>query len=266
MPELPELEVIAEKLTESPGGHLVRNVSIRDSTVIYGTTPDEFSAAVSGRVLTSVQADGKFLLLLFSEDRRIVVNLMLTGRFRLSPAKGFRIMFGLTFDNGMTLVYTDRKRMGRVYLVFGDQYAHVAGFDGRGPSALDPMLTLEAFSSRLRRFRGQIKNVLRNQRFVKGIGNAYADEIPLYAGILPFRRRSTLTESEIERLYAAMRGVLQRYREILRRRTLEELSTESRGFLMIHGKSGALCPLCGGRISEVRANRFKTNFCQRCQS
>jgi len=266
LPELPELEVIAEKLTESLRGHLVRDMSIRDSTVIYGNMPDKFSAAVRGHALTSVQADGKFLLFLFSEDRQIVVNPMLTGRFRLSPAKGTRVMFSLTFDNGMTLVYSDRKRMGRVYLVFRDQYAHVAGFDGRGPSALDPMLTLEAFSSRLRRFRGQIKNVLRNQRFVKGIGNAYADEILLYAGILPFRRRSTLTESEIERLYTAMREVLQRYCEILRRRTLEELSTESHDFLLIHGKRGALCPLCGGRISEVRANRFKTNFCQRCQS
>jgi formamidopyrimidine-DNA glycosylase len=130
---------------------------------------------------------------------------------------------------------------------------------------MDPNLTLEVFVQRIRGFNGQIKNVMRNQRFVKGIGNAYADEILLYAGILPFRRRGSLSDDEIERLYRAMTGVLGRYREMIGTWSLKELASEKRRFLMIHGKGGEMCPLCGGRVSEVKANRFRTNYCQHCQ-
>jgi formamidopyrimidine-DNA glycosylase len=155
--------------------------------------------------------------------------------------------------------------MGRVYLVPSGDYSGVAGFGGRGPSALDPDLTLDVFKERLRHRRGQIKNVLRNQSFVKGIGNAYADEILVYAGILPFRKKSTLTKDEIERLYDSMRKVLTRILDVLSGRSLDEIATEKRDFMMVHNRGGGICPLCGGRVSEVKANRFKTNYCQTCQ-
>ena len=131
---------------------------------------------------------------------------------------------------------------------------------------MDPELTLQEFKRRFKKRRGQIKNVVRNQSFVKGIGNAYADEILLFAGVLPFRRRATLSEAEVESLYHSMRKVLKKYLELVSQRELSELGSEKRTFLMIHGKGGGVCPLCGGRISEVTANRFKTNYCQTCQT
>jgi formamidopyrimidine-DNA glycosylase len=150
-------------------------------------------------------------------------------------------------------------------LIPSGDYSGVAGFSGRGPSALDPELTLEMFKERLKRQRGQIKNVLRNQRFVKGIGNAYADEILLYAGILPFRKKSSLSDEESEQLYIAMKKVLTRFQDVLSGRSLDEIAKEKRDFMMVHNRGGEICPLCGGRVSEVKANRFKTNYCQTCQ-
>ncbi len=192
---------------------------------------------------------------------------MLTGRIKLtSPSKkpGKQDVFRILVSN-QTLWYTDRKQIGRVYLVRDSDYSTVAEFEGRGPSALSPELTLAVFKERIRRHRGQVKNVLRNQRFVTGVGNAYADEILLYAGILPFRKRSTLTDDETERLYTAMRAVLSKFKEILMGRSLKEIGLEKRDFLMIHGKTNGACPLCGNRVSEVKSKRFKTNYCQKCQ-
>jgi len=128
---------------------------------------------------------------------------------------------------------------------------------------LDPELKLAEFKQHLKRRRGQIKNILRNQKFVKGIGNAY--EILLYAGILPFRKKSSLSDEEAEQLYDAMRNVLMKFKGILEKRSLDEIALEKRDFMMIHNRGGGICPLCGGRISEVTANRFKTNYCQMCQ-
>ena len=200
-------------------------------------------------------------------NHEIVINPMLTGRFRTAskskkPTKYDMVSIQTT---GETFWYSDRKKMGRVYLVTKRDYSGVAGFADRGPSALDENLTLDVFRNRLKRRNGQVKNVLRNQSFVKGIGNAYADEILLYAGILPFRLRSTLTDEEIERLYNSMKKVLARILEVLSGRSLNEIAIEKRDFLMVHNRGGEICPLCGGRVSEVTSNRFKTNYCQTCQ-
>ncbi len=191
---------------------------------------------------------------------------MLAGRFRIvergrRPLK--RDILALEFGSER-LLYTDTKRMSRVYLVLDDDFTVVKGFAGRGPPALGQDLTEDEFLERIKRFRGHIKNVLTNQRFITGIGNAYADEILLYAGVMPFRRRASLSTIEIVRLYKAIGSVLPRYRDMMMKRNLSELATEKRNFLMIHGRGGEKCPLYGGRVSEVRANRFKTNYCQAC--
>ncbi|MFQ5831181.1 MAG: Fpg/Nei family DNA glycosylase [Candidatus Thorarchaeota archaeon] len=266
MPELPEIEVLARRLTEQLKGEVIKRIKVYDHIVIHGQPVDHFESESIGESFQSFRPDGKFIIMeLVNHD--LVINPMLTGRFRLvegprPPIKSD--MFSVKTKN-YSLWYYDKKRMGRVYLVPKGDYSVVAGFSDRGPSALDPELTLEVFKQRIRRHRGQIKNVLRNQRFVKGIGNAYADEILLYAGILPFRRRSSLSTGEVEGLYHSMRNVLSRVLDILSDRDIHQLGSERRDFLMIHGKGKVICPLCGGRVSKVTANRFKTYYCQTCQ-
>ena len=64
-----------------------------------------------------------------------------------------------------------------------------------GPDADDPELTLERFRERIRRHPGELKPLLRNSRFVAGIGNAYSDEILWEARLAPFRKRTTLSRT-----------------------------------------------------------------------
>ncbi len=267
MPELPELESIATKLSESILGTEIQSAKVYNHLILYGSTVEEFEESLKNQKFVAFRADGKFLICTLSDDIEIVINPMLTGRIRLAriPRKPIKEDAIAIIIDDRSLWYSDRKQMGRVYVVKDRNYSQVADFDGRGPSALDPDLTLDIFRQRIRRHNGQIKNVLRNQIFVKGIGNAYADEILLFAGILPFRKRSSLSDDEIEKLYDSMRKVLSKFKEILMRRPLNEIALEKRDFLMIHGKHKGVCPLCGNRVSEITANRFKTNFCQTCQ-
>jgi formamidopyrimidine-DNA glycosylase len=266
MPELPELQVIGDRLRSLLAGHSITRVSVHNHIVVHGLPVEDFSSIAIGEQFVESEADGKFLILTF-DKHAFVINPMLTGRFRVierykTPT---RIDMVSIHTDGPTLWYSDMKKMGRIYLVPRGDYSNVAGFTDRGPSALDPALSLEVFMQRLKRHNGLVKNILRNQRFVKGIGNAYADEILLYAGILPFRNRSSLSQHEIEHLYNSMRKVLTRIRDVLSDRDLNEIAAEKRDFLMVHNRGGGICPLCGGRVSEVRANRFKTNYCQTCQ-
>ena len=65
-----------------------------------------------------------------------------------------------------------------------------------------PALTLDVWRQRIRRHPGELKNLLQNQAFIAGIGNAYSDEILHAARLLPFRKRSTLAAEEVDALYA----------------------------------------------------------------
>jgi formamidopyrimidine-DNA glycosylase len=196
----------------------------------------------------------------------LVINPMLAGRLRYGePLKRDRardaVVIGLA--DGTELRYHDAEDMGKIYLA--RDLGQVPTFLELGPDADDPVLTLELFRARLRRHPGEIKGILTNQAFVAGIGNAYADEICWCAGIYPFRRRATLGDADLARLYNCMRAVLEKATERLRERVGSAIDVEVRDFLAVHGKAGEACPRCGAAISEVTREKRSTNFCRHCQ-
>jgi formamidopyrimidine-DNA glycosylase len=266
VPELPDLEVVKEVLQKRVVGQRVEGVEVPRPIVVRNLTEQDFAAALSGRQLMGLRRRGKFLILMLDSGHLLVINPMLAGRFQYCP-RGQRRRAAtyliLHLTDGRDLRYVDPKTMGKVYLT--TDLALVPGFASLGPEALDPALTLEVFAKRLRRHRGEIKGVLVNQRFVAGIGNAYADEILFRAGVYPFRKRPRLSPEEIERLYNAMRSVLTEAIATLRARVGEEIHLEIRDFLEVHGRGGEPCPRCGTAISEIRANQRITSFCRKCQ-
>jgi len=126
-------------------------------------------------------------------------------------------------------------------------------------------LTLEAWRDRIRKHPGELKNLLRNQAFVAGIGNAYSDEILFAARLQPFRKRASLAAEEVDDLYAAMRSVLPASIELLRERVPPTFEKQVRDHLAVHNRGGELCPRCGTKITAVKAGGFPTGFCRGCQ-
>ena len=290
MPELPDLTVVAEAFHAALAGRPVRTVAAPGPLAVRGT-PAELEGLV-GQRLERVARRGKFLLLDLERDR-VVVNPMLTGRFQLAEPKakhptktalvlGFGPRLGAVApdaapwtrraawmpaaDASPEIRYRDPTQMGKVYLLPAGVSRDVPGLDAeQGPDADDPDLTLEAWRLRIRRHPGELKNLLRNQALVAGIGNAYSDEILHAAGLLPFCKRSTLATEEIDTLYESMRATLGRAIEILRERVPPTFETQVRDFLAVHNKGGQACPRCGTRITEVKAGGFITSYCRGCQ-
>ena len=139
------------------------------------------------------------------------------------------------------------------------------GPDDFGPEADDPDLTLDVWRERIRRHPGELKNLLKNQAFVAGIGNAYSDEILHAARLLPLRKRSTLAPDEVDELYGAMREVLADAVVVLRERVPPTFEKQVRDFLAVHDKGGTPCPRCGTRITEIEPGGFITSYCRGCQ-
>jgi formamidopyrimidine-DNA glycosylase len=219
-----------------------------------------------GRRFTDVQRRGKFLILPLDNQVMVVINPMLVGRLRYGvPLSRHRTRDALVLglDGDRELRYHDAKDMGKVYLT--TDLNQIPTFSELGPEATDPELTLETFRERLRRHPGEVKGILTNQRFLSGIGNAYADEICWRAGIYPFRRRPSLDDAEIAQLHTAMGSVLSEAIETLRAQVGETIDVEVRDFLAVHGKAGEPCPRCNSPISKVTRQRRTTNFCRTCQ-
>jgi formamidopyrimidine-DNA glycosylase len=290
VPELPDLTVVADALHAALTGRAVISASAPGPLAVRGT-PAELDALVGQRV-RSIRRRGKFLLIDLERDA-IAANPMLTGRFQLAlpgtklPSKtavvlGFgprdkgprdaaRWTRGATWmpadDASPEVRYKDPTQMGKIYLQPAGVERPVAGLGGpdQGPDADDPALTLEVWRERIRRHPGELKNLLRNQSFVAGIGNAYSDEILHAAGLLPFRKRSSLAAEEIDALYSATRRTLADAIEILEERVPPTFEKQVRDFLAVHDKGGQACPRCGTKITELRAGGFITSFCRGCQ-
>jgi len=294
VPELPDLTVVAEALDAAIRGRPIRSADAPGPLAVRGTT-DELRGLV-GQTVTGIRRRGKFLLVDLDRDK-IVVNPMLTGRFQLAadakvkaPSKtavvlGFgprdpisrprppfaawtrRAAWIPPDDASPEIRYRDPTQMGKVYLLPAglDRPVPGLGADEIGPDVDDPSLTLEAWRERIRRHPGELKNLLRNQAFVAGIGNAYSDEILHAAALLPFRKRSTLAAEEIDRLYVAARTTVDDAIKVLRRRVPPTFETQVRDFLAVHMKGGQPCPRCGTRITEVKAGGFVTSYCRGCQ-
>jgi formamidopyrimidine-DNA glycosylase len=164
--------------------------------------------------------------------------------------------------------YRDATQMGKIYILPRGVERAVpgSGADELGPDADDPSLTPDMWRDRIRRHSGELKNLLRNQEFVAGIGNAYSDEILHAAKLLPSRRRATLASEEIDELYSATRATLSAAITTLRGRVPPTFETEVRDFLAVHNKGGQPCPGCGQRITQVEAGGFTTSYCRHCQS
>jgi formamidopyrimidine-DNA glycosylase len=290
VPELPDLAIVADALHAALAGRSVTSVRAPGPLAVRGT-PAELEALV-GQRLTSIRRRGKLLLVDLDRDR-VVINPMLTGRLQLAapgaplPSKTAVVLgFGSRSrrprdaakwtaraswipgdDDPAEVRYRDPTQMGKVYLVPAGVDRVVPGLTDEelGPDADDPELTLDAWRTRIRRHPGELKNLLKNQSFIAGVGNAYSDEILHAARLLPFRKRSTLAPEEIDALYTATRTTIANAIEVLRERVPPTFEKQARDWLAVHDKGGQPCPRCGTRISEVKPGGFVTSFCRGCQ-
>jgi formamidopyrimidine-DNA glycosylase len=291
VPELPDLAILSDAFHAALAGRQVVSVEAPGPLTVRGT-PAELDAFV-GQRLRRFSRRGKFLWLDFDRDR-VVINAMLTGRLQLAPTPAtkrpqktlFVMRFGMrelppadaaAWTVGAAwlpadaaspeLRYRDPTQMGKVYLLPAGVQRPVpgAGPDEMGPDADDPTLNLEVWRARIRRHPGELKNLLRNQEFVAGIGNAYSDEILHSARLQPFRKRGTLAPEEVDELFRATRETLAGAVAVLRERVPPAFETEIRDFLAVHNRGGEACPRCGQRITQTEAGGFVTSYCRHCQ-
>jgi formamidopyrimidine-DNA glycosylase len=274
MPEMPELEALKIRLGPRLAGRVVTGADVSPKKAhLLRYPPDSFASEAPYRRITGLWRRGKHLAfdtehVSGAEPRKLVVNPMLGGRFQLAGAETpapATYVFALRLDGGEELRYLDFRDMGRIYWT-ADPARDVPAWPEIGPEAdAVAALGLDAFRRRIRRYRDELKDLLRNQAFIAGIGNAYSDEILFEARLLPLRRRATIKPDEEVALFEAIPSVLERSVEAILANPAYDESKQDRKFMKVHGRGGETCPRCGHRISQLGSNREPLNFCRGCQ-
>lgn len=267
MPEWPDLHVLQSRITKAVAGKRVTAVRVHDPLVLRATRP--FDEALKGRTLREVAHRGRFLAFVFDDGTQVVVNPMLSGLFDLlPPATKIRATtaFALTFENEIDLRYRDDTRMGKVYLLGpGASDEQVPQYSSQGAEAGGLAWSADEFATRARKTRRELRNLLMDDEFIAGIGNAYSDEILWAAKLHPKRKVASLDPGEMDRLRGALHSVLERASEIVESQLPPQLGTKIRTHMNVRGKAGEPCPRCGTKIVRTRHGLDEMYVCPKCQ-
>jgi len=271
MPELPEVESLAAFLRERAVGHAIARVDVLAISALK--TYDPPITALNGLTVTGVSRHGKFLDL-DVDGIHLVIHLARAGWLRwkneqpnspLRPGKGpLALRVHLDDGSGFDLTEQGTKKGLAVYVVRKPE--DVPGVAGLGPDPLADTFTVAALQEIVKDRRTQIKGLLRDQRVIAGIGNAYSDEVLHVAKMSPFKIAATLTEEEVATLHDAIVSLLRDAIERSAGLAAGDLKAEKKTGLRVHGRTGQKCPVCGDTIREVSFADSALQYCPTCQT
>lgn len=269
MPELPEVETVKNQLSPYIIGRRILGVSLLWDKIIKEPSPQEFTFRITKEKITGIERHGKYLIVDLNSGDKLIIHLKMTGSLILQkddaePPKFTRAIIHL--DDGQNIYFCDPRKFGVLKLVKDTQ-----AIDNKlGPEPLEEEFTLKSFIEKLEKRTALIKALLLDQKFLAGVGNMYADEALFAARIDPRRTSSSLTKSEIQRLYNAIRealiaGIKYGGASIVTYYHPDgSKGTAQQYFNVAHGQKKS-CPACGGLIKRIVVRGRGTYYCPKCQ-
>ncbi|HEX4811182.1 MAG TPA: zinc finger domain-containing protein, partial [Nonomuraea sp.] len=142
----------------------------------------------------------------------------------------------------------------------------VPGIAALGPDPLSDAFTVGALKGIVNGNRTQIKGLLRVQKIIAGIGNAYSDEVLHVARMSPFKIAATLTDAQVADLHEAIVTTLRDAVERAHGLAAKDLKAEKKSSLRVHNRTGQPCDVCGDTIREVSFADSALQYCPTCQT
>lgn len=249
-------------------GHELERVRIKGINVLQ--TFDPPISAIEGQVVRGTRRLGKRLIFEFDDDLFLVIHLMVAGRLRWRDPGAKLGKIGLAsfqFEHG-TLLLTEAasKKRASMWVIKGTE----ALLEGHDRGGLEPLeIDRDTFGERLTSQNRTLKRMLTMPAVFSGIGNAYSDEILVHAGLSPVQRTGNLKPEEIDRLYAETQRTLTDWTDLLRDDVGDGFPEEVTAFrpeMVVHGKGGKPCSICGTEVQRIKYAANEVNYCPRCQT
>lgn len=251
MPELPDLQVFSKNLNKALSGKTLKKLTVVNDRKLK-TPAGSIKKEVEKQPLTKIRRVGKELHFEFENGNVLGLHLMLHGQLHLFKEENQtkNIVIELLFDDNTGLALTDYQ--GAATLTFNPENRDV-------PDALSKELNFSFLQEKLQRSRSNIKKILLDQHIIRGIGNAYADEILWDAGISPLSICNKIPDDKIKALAQSIKSVLEDAEKQILKTSPEIISGEVRDFLKIHNSRKKHSP-SGGEIQNAMVNSRKTYY------
>jgi formamidopyrimidine-DNA glycosylase len=295
VPELPEVETIANGLEKRVTGDVIKSVWLGSKPEPLKSPADEIAATLESKRIAGVRRVGKHIVFDLVPDNaspkrkasvakrstketptgksssgkadllsaQWIVHLGMTGRLLVCdpqeevPKHTHAI---LTLTSGRELRFVDPRRFGRLSVA--------QGFKAAGTEPLE--VQVERFVELFRGRKTPIKSALLNQKLLSGVGNIYADESLFRAGIRPRRRADSLTKQDLRRLYLAIQEVLKEAIALGGSSVSDYVGADGEeGFFQlqhrVYGREGEPCLVCKTPIKRIVIAGRSSHYCPNCQ-
>jgi formamidopyrimidine-DNA glycosylase len=305
MPELPEVETIANGVHVRVRGRRITEVWTSGKPQTFKSPETEIAAALTGAKIESVRRVGKTIVMTLARDgaaTEFLIHLGMTGRLLVCTPDmplALHTHAVLTLDDGREIRFVDPRRFGRLSIhrdlsapqpTLSPSKGLDSGMKGAksrnrgrrthngqrptsayaGPGREPLTIPLNDFIALFRNRRTAIKAALLNQSLLHGVGNIYADEALFRAGIRPTRQAARLTRDELKKLRAALIAVLKQAIKLGGSSVSDYVDADGvRGFFQLRHKvyqrTGEPCRVCGTPIRRITLAGRGTHFCPVCQ-
>ena len=264
MPELPQMQALAERLGDALTGKVLEGVEPLGFSALKTVVPGPES--LIGRAVERVDRRAKYVILDFGDAGRILLHLSQAGRLDLEDppkqtrAKGSVVRLRFT-DAPAVLVreYGTERKAAWWVLAPGDD----GPLERLGPEPdSDEFAELVLHGDDGRR----VHTLLRDQRTVSGVGRGYADDALWRAQLSPYASLKSLDGDARARLLDAVRGVMRDGLERERGRTGGLSQPKLGEHFEVHARYGSPCPRCGDTLRRVSYESHEVTYCPHCQT
>ncbi|MGD9631332.1 MAG: bifunctional DNA-formamidopyrimidine glycosylase/DNA-(apurinic or apyrimidinic site) lyase [Pyrinomonadaceae bacterium] len=275
MPELPEVEHVANALGSAIAGRIIANAELLRQKLAPDISPASFAKKLSGSSISSVRRRGKRILVDLDNGLTLIVHLRMSGRFMLLTQDDNDPRFThavFHFTDQSRLVFQDQRHFGLMKIARTEKLSEVRELSKLAPEPFSEDFTHDYFRSALRSSNRVLKELLLDQTKVCGVGNIYASEVLFLSAISPKRRGRNLSGPRTKLLYDNIRLVLAEAVELLSSIVPDRVvigegvygNGADHGW-RVYDREGEECPRCSSVIKRIRQGARSTYYCPKCQ-
>ncbi len=278
MPELPEVETIANNLAPLIQAKIITNVWTSDLKMRSQLSEID-KQFLTGKRVHNVFRVGKYLVIELLE-KYLLIHFGMSGRLIVTqnalemkkPTHSLRhIHLYLDFGD-LLMLYQDPRRFGSARIISKaglKTTGQLSKFLGLGFEPLSEDFGAKELFNMTRGVSRQIKIFLMDGKKIAGVGNIYAAEALFRAGIRPTLPCFKLSIAKCSQLVACLKSVL--VKAISKGgsslRDFSGLSGERGSFVdehLVYGKKEN-CVICNADLRSMNIGQRTTTFCPRCQ-
>lgn len=264
MPELPEVQAHAERLTEVFAGRVLERFVPITFTALKTARPLPEDAY--GQPLLQVGRRGKYLMMQF-DAVTFAVHLMQGGRLIVDEKQSAKPRGGQArwcFSDGSALLLTEQgtERKAGVWCVPSATALAIPPLDKLGPDALE--VSAEELHALFVAHPMRLHGFLRDQHFVSGLGRRLANEVCHRARLSPFANTGKLGLEGAAVVRAAIHAACDE--GFAYERAQVDMSASADRPSRVHHREGKPCVECGDTIRAIEYSGYTVNYCATCQT